>query len=131
MTRATSVPTGYQSVSPYLIVADVPALLDFLTAAFDAEELNRNPRPDGTIAHAEARVGDSVVMMGQAAGEWTPVPTSLFLWVDDVDGTYERALAAGATSLGAPEDKAYGDRMAGVQDPMGNRWWLGTPLEQR
>ena len=131
MTRAISVPTGYQSVSPYLIVADVPALLDFLATAFDAQELNRSPRPDGTIAHAEARVGDSVVMMGQAAGEWTPVPTSLFLWVDDVDGTYERALAAGATSLGAPEDKPYGDRMAGVQDPMGNRWWLGMPLEHR
>ena len=130
MTRATSVPTGYQSVSPYLIVADVPALLDFLATAFDAEELNRSPRPDGTIAHAEARVGDSVVMMGQAAGEWTPVPTTLFLWVDDVDATYERALAAGATSLGGPEDKEYGDRMAGVQDPMGNRWWLGRPLEQ-
>ena len=131
MTRATSVPTGYQSVSPYPIVADVPALLDFLATAFDAEELNRSPRPDGTIAHAEARVGDSVVMMGQAAGEWTPVPTTLFLWVDDVDATYQRALAAGATSLGAPEDKVYGDRMAGVQDPMGNRWWLGRPLEQR
>jgi PhnB protein len=131
MTRATTAPTGYQSVSPYLIVADVPALLDFLASAFGGEELSRNPRPDGTIAHAEARVGDSVVMMGQAAGEWTPVPTTLFLWVDDVDATFQRALAAGATSLGEPEDKEYGDRMAGVADPMGNRWWLGKPLEPR
>jgi uncharacterized glyoxalase superfamily protein PhnB len=131
MTRATSVPTGYQSVSPYLIVADVPALLDFLSAAFDAAELHRTPRPDGTIAHAEARVGDSVVMIGQAAGEWTPVPATLFLWVDDVDATYRRALAGGATSLGEPEDKPYGDRMAGVTDPMGNRWWLGRPVEPR
>lgn len=124
------IPDGYHSVTPYLVVQGAAKLLDFLKQAFAAQELHRPMlRPDGTIMHAEVRVGDSVVMMGEPMGEHTPMPGSLYLYVPDVDAVYKRALQAGATSLTEPADQFYGDRSAGVTDPVGNRWWIATHKE--
>jgi PhnB protein len=117
------VQTTYHTVTPYLIVPGVAALITFARQAFGAEEMEVHQRPDGSIAHAEMRIGDSVVMMGEPAGEFSAMPTSLYLLVDDVDETYARAVAAGASSLRAPEDQPYG-RSAGVQDASGNQWWI-------
>jgi PhnB protein len=86
-------------------------------------------RPDGTIAHAEVRIGDSAVMMGEPMGEQQPRPATLYLYVNDTDAVYQRALQAGATSLMEPADQFYGDRNAGVQDVFGNYWWIGTHKE--
>jgi PhnB protein len=72
--------------------------------------------------HAEVRIGDSIVMMGEAMGEFQPLPSSIHLYVDDTDATYQRALEAGATSTMEPADQLWGDRHAGVVDPVGNRW---------
>lgn len=123
------IPEGFHSVTPYLVVRGVPRLLDFLKQAFDATERFRMPRPDGTIMHAEVRIGDSIVMMGEATGEMQPMPGSMYLYVADTDATYQRALQAGATSSMAPADQFYGDRSAAVTDPMGNRWWIATHRE--
>jgi PhnB protein len=123
------IPEGYHSVTPYLVVQGVPTLLDFLKRAFDATEIFRMPRPDGTIMHAEVKIGDSIVMMGEATGEFQPMPGSLHLYVNDADATYQRALQAGATSIMEPADQFYGDRSAGVQDTVGNRWWIATHRE--
>ena len=128
-TRAKAVPEGHHTVTPYLVVEGVARLIDFLKQAFGAEEKLRMPRPDGTVMHAEVRIGDSTVMMGEPMGEWTPMPGMLHLYVDDTDSMYRRALQAGATSLSEPADQFYGDRTAGVQDPSGNRWWIATHME--
>ncbi len=86
-------------------------------------------RPDGTIQHAEVKIGDSIVMLADAAGEWKPRPSMLYLYVNDVDETYRLALAAGATSLREPTTHFYGDRSGGVEDPVGNHWWIATHVE--
>jgi PhnB protein len=125
----TPIPEGYHTVTPYLVVQGVPALIDFLKQAFDAQEIMRIPRPDGAIMHAEVRIGDSAVMMGEAMGEFQPMPGSIHLYVNDADATYQRALQAGATSIMEPADQFYGDRSAGVVDPVGNRWWIATHQE--
>ena len=103
------VPDRYHTVTPYLTVEGVPKLLDFVKRVFDATELERMSRPDGTIGHAEVRIGDSVVMMGEARGESKPMPGTLYAYVSDTDAVYKRALEAGAASLMEPADQFYGD----------------------
>ncbi len=122
-------PAGYHTVTPYLIVSDGEGLIAFLRQAFGAEELSRAVRPDGAIANAEVRVGDSMVMVAQAKEPWKPMPTGFYLYVPDTDATYQAALAAGGSSLLEPSDQFYGDRNAGVQDPWGNNWWIATHIE--
>jgi uncharacterized glyoxalase superfamily protein PhnB len=123
------VPVGYHTVTPYLVVADGEGLLGFLRAAFQAEECSRTVRPDGSIANAEVRIGDSMVMVAQAREPWKPMPTGFYLYVPDTDATYTAALTAGGASLLEPADQFYGDRNAGVQDPWGNNWWIATHIE--
>lgn len=123
------IPDGYHSVTPVLTVEGVERLLDFLKEAFGAEETTRLPAADGSVAHAEARIGGSMVMMGEANERWSPMPGTIHLYVEDCDAAYRRALGAGATSLQEPTDQFYGDRMAGVRDPVGNLWWMATHVE--
>ena len=120
------IPDGFHTVTPYLVVPDAAQLIDFLKRAFNAEEIHRSHRPDGAVAHAQVKIGDSMVMMGQAQDEWKPMPCMLYLYVEDVDAWYERAIQAGGTSVREVNDEAYGDRAGGVQDPAGNQWWIAT-----
>jgi PhnB protein len=123
------IPQGFHSVTPYLIVREVPKLLDFLKQAFNAQEIMRMPQPDGTIMHAEVRIGDSPIMMGEAQGEHKPMPGSIYLYVDDTDVAYKRALQAGASMQMEPADQFWGDRLASVIDPVGNHWSIATHVE--
>lgn len=123
------IPKGYHSVTPYLVVEGVAKLIDFLRQAFDAQEIHRMRRPDGTIMHAEVRIGDSIVMMGEPMGEFHAMPGGLHLYVNDADAVYKRALQAGAISMREPANQFYGDRTAGVKDPVGNHWWIATHKE--
>jgi uncharacterized glyoxalase superfamily protein PhnB len=118
----------YRTVTPYLVVSDADAELAFLKAAFGATEVDCQRSPDNRVMHAEMKIGDSLVMLGQASGRWTPRPAALYLWVDNVDATYARALQAGATSESEPEDKPYGHRNAGIIDQNGITWWIGAPV---
>jgi uncharacterized glyoxalase superfamily protein PhnB len=118
----------YRTVTPYLVVSDADTELAFLKATFGATEVECQRTPDNQVMHAEMKIGDSLVMLGQAGGRWTPRPAALYLWVDDVDATYARALHAGATSESEPEDKPYGHRNAGVIDQNGITWWMGAPV---
>ena len=128
-TKVKPVPERYHSVTPYLVVEGVPKLLEFLKDTFNSTELERVPRPDGTISHAEVRIGDSVVMMGEANAQSKPMPTMLYVYVEDVDAVYKRALQAGAKPVRELKDEFYGDRAGGVADPMGNQWWIATHKE--
>ena len=123
------IPAGHHTVTPYLVVPDAAALILFMERAFDAVETRRAERPDGTIMHAEVRIGDSMVMLGEAPLDGRPWPAMVHLYVPDVDAVYGRALASGATSLREPEDTYYGDRSAGVEDRHGNQWWIATHVE--
>ena len=119
----------YRTVTPYLVVPDADAEMHFLTAAFGATEVLCHRNGDGSVMHAELEIGDSLVMLGQASGEWKALSAALYLWVPDVDAVYARALEAGATSQSAPEDKPYGHRNAGVVDKNGITWWIGSPVK--
>jgi uncharacterized glyoxalase superfamily protein PhnB len=119
-------PDGYSTVSPYLIVNNASGVIDFLAGVFGAEELRRFPAPDGKLLHAEVRIGDSVVMVADANPEWPAAPGHVYVYVPDVDATYERALAAGATSLMAPVKLEDDDKRGGVLDPGGTTWWIAT-----
>jgi len=118
----------YRTITPYLVVPNADVELTFLKAAFGGVEVECQRNQDNTVMHAEVQIGDSLVMLGQAGGQWTPRPAALYLWVTDVDATYARAIAAGATSESEPEDKPYGHRNAGVIDQSGVTWWIGAPV---
>jgi uncharacterized glyoxalase superfamily protein PhnB len=122
-------PDGYHNVTPYLVVDGAAKLIDFLQEVFDAEEVERFAAPGNRIGHAEVRIGDSVVMLGDAGGEHQPRQTMQYVYVDDADAVYQRALAAGAVSVQAVADQFYGDRSGGVKDPFGNLWWIATHIE--
>lgn len=123
-------PAGHNSVSPYLLVSSVKAQLAFMKAVFGSTELYKMELPDGAVKHAEVRIDDSVVMMGERPDGREPMPCSTHVYVPDVDATYRAALEAGALSVSEPKDQPYGDRSAGVQDAEGNMWWIGTKLER-
>lgn len=100
MTRSTkAVPDGSHSVTPYLVVPGVARLLEFLKEAFDAQETVRAARGDGSIAHAAARIGDSIVEMGESTGEWTPMPANLHLDVKNSDEVYSRGESRGSVPV--------------------------------
>ena len=121
-------PANHNAVSPYLLVQDVRAMLAFLKATFGAAEVYKMTLPDGSVKHAEVRIDDSIVMLGERPDDRDPVHCSTHVYVTVVDDCYARALAAGATSISTPADQSYGDRSAGVRDAEGNIWWLGTHL---
>ena len=118
----------YRTLTPYLVVPDADGEMSFLTKAFGATQVSCQRNNDGVVMHAELEIGDSLVMLGQACGEWKAVPAALYLWIPDVDAVYARALEAGATSQSAPENKPYGHRNAGVVDSNGVTWWIGSPV---
>jgi uncharacterized glyoxalase superfamily protein PhnB len=122
-------PDGYHAVTPYLVVDGAARLIDFLEEVFDAEQVERLDAPGGRIGHAQVRIGDSVVMLGDAGGEHAPMQMMLYVYVNDVDATFQRAIAAGGVSLQPPSDQFYGDRSGGVKDPFGNIWWIATHIE--
>ncbi len=123
------IPDGYHTVTPYLVVNGVDKVLEFIRRAFGGEETVRMNGNDGAVAHAEIKVGDSLVMLGEAGGPWEPMPGVLHLYVEDCDATYRRAIEAGGESLREPENQFYGDRSGGVRDPAGNLWWITTHVE--
>ena len=117
-------PGGKGTVTPYIVVKGADRFLEFVSQAFAAEELGRTPNPDGTIGHAEVRIGASVLMVFDARPEWADTPSFLCIYVDDADATFARAVEAGATPITAMTTFGIiGDRVGRVRDPLGNVWW--------
>lgn len=119
-------PAGFSTVSPYLVVTDAAATLDFLVRALGGVEQRRVPNGSGGVAHAEVRIGESVVMLGDAAPGWPACPAHVHVYVPDVDAAYRAALAAGAASVQEPVRKDDEDKRGGVQDAGGTTWWIAT-----
>jgi PhnB protein len=136
MTQTRKVPEGYHTVQPYLMFVDCRQAMAFYAKIFGATEKLVMETPEGRVAHAEIVIGDSVLMMADehpeirafAAQHYGGSPVSLMIYVDDCDTTYAKALEAGATSAREPADQPYGDRMAGILDPFGYKWWVGHSL---
>jgi PhnB protein len=123
------IPEGYGTVTPWIIVKGAAQLIEYVKKAFGATEIARVNNEDGTIGHAEVRIGDSVVMMFDAKKEWPPMPCFLRLYVEDGDAVYQRALEAGGTSVTEMTKLFFGDRVGRVRDPFGNIWWIQTRIE--
>jgi len=127
---AKPVPDGYHTVTPYLTVRDAPKVIEFLRRAFGAE-IAHEPikRPDGTIMHAQVKIGDSQIMIGEESERAMAAPCTLHLYVPDVDSVFQQAVKAGGSTIMEPMDMFYGDRSGGVTDPSGNRWYIATHKE--
>ncbi|MEM7051256.1 MAG: VOC family protein [Acidobacteriota bacterium] len=116
---------GFRTLTPYLTVHDAAGLIAFMGEVFEARETGRTEE-DGVIRNAALEIGDSMVEVSEARGEWPARPGSLHVYLKDVDEVYGRALNAGATSLHEPEDMPYGERGAALLDAFGNHWYLAT-----
>ncbi len=130
--KSQPIPEGFRTVTPYFTVQGVPRLIDFLKQAFEAEEVRRSVMPDGTVMNAELKIGDSMVMLGEAPKNRTglKITTSmLYMYVVDSDSVYERAVKAGGKTIREPADQIYGDRVGAIEDPWGNQWWIATRKE--
>ena len=122
-------PKELNDVNVYMHPLRAEPVINFLKRAFGAREIGKYASPDGVVHHAEIRVGDSVVEMGEAHGQYPPMPTMFYLYVPDCDAVYQRALQAGATSISEPADHPYGDRSGGVKDAFGNQWYIATHIK--
>jgi PhnB protein len=125
------VPSRYSRVDPWVISADTAAEIAFLEAAFGARETPgaRMVGPDGRIMHAEAEVGDAVLLLFDRDSGWPATPTHLRVYVADVRDAFERALAAGARAVTDPTELPFGERVARVRDPQGHLWWMHERFE--
>jgi PhnB protein len=123
-------PPGYTAVTPWIVSRSTDRLLAFVTEAFGAEELARVPNPDGSIGHAEFRIGDAVVMAFDARPSWPATPAFLRLYVTDGDAVFRRALDAGATPVTEMTNLFFGDRVGRVRDALGNVWWIQARVDE-
>jgi PhnB protein len=132
-----AIPTGYHSITPYLVVHDASNALAFYKAAFDAEEVLRMDTPGGKVAHAEIKIGDCILMLADEAPERGAnsaksigsTPVSLMLYTENVDNVVQKVISLGAQAIGPVEDQFYGDRMGTVVDPFGHVWHIATHVE--
>ena len=124
------IPSDRPQVSPYLIVADVPQLISFIQTLFQGEVTERIHNKEKQIMHAEIKVGDSLIMLGQATDEHSAISAMIHIYVENVDDTYSQAIDLGASSLSEPANQFYGERTAGVIGPQGNFWWIASQIEK-
>jgi len=125
--KKLNIPEGYQQIMPYLIVENAAAFFAFTQDVFGAEEKYKAMRTETLVMHAEINVGQSVIMFADATAEHAKQNAGLFIYVDDCDQVYGKALAAGAVTVMEPAAQSYG-RSAGIKDPFGNTWWLTSAV---
>jgi PhnB protein len=131
-----AIPDGYYSLTPYLVCKDAAKAIEFYTKAFGAQEFVRMPGPGGRIMHAEVKIGNSMLMLsdenperGAVAPSGSGRSSSLMFYTPDVDAVFKRAIEYGATSIEAPTDMFWGDRMGNLKDPFGHQWAIATHKE--
>ena len=130
-------PAGYHTVTPYLVVDQATAAIAYYTKVFGAREVMRMDMPGGKIAHAEIEIGDSRIMLSDENPQWETrgpksiggTASSLMIYVEDCDAVFDRAIAAGGTSVMPVQDQFYGDRSGTLLDPFGHKWHIATCKE--
>jgi PhnB protein len=123
MNEDTYVPSGHQRVMPYLILNNASGFISFMTSVFQAKLTRQVMKDDKTVAHAEMTIGESTIMFADAPGNYPCQPAGLFIYVDDADAVFAKAIMEGAAVVTRPSDQVYG-RSAGILDPNGNTWWI-------
>jgi uncharacterized glyoxalase superfamily protein PhnB len=123
------IPEGYRTLTPYLVVSNAKLEIEFLQKAFGAKLEYCSRRPTGEVMHASLQVGTSKLMLGQSPDPAKALPAAIYMYIEDVDACYRSALEAGGKSTMEPANQFYGDRNAGIEDPNGITWWLGTHVE--
>jgi uncharacterized glyoxalase superfamily protein PhnB len=134
---AKPVPKGFHTITPHIVCRDAKKAIEFYQKAFGAESVRTLSMPDGSVMHAELKIGDSIVMLGEEAPKWNVLsPLSLgnctaviHLFTDDVDSAFQRAVSAGCTAMMPVMDQFWGDRYGQVVDPFGHRWSIATHKE--
>lgn len=139
MSKVPHIPKGYNAITPYLIIRGAAKAIEYYKKVFGATEIMRMPGPNGTVGHAELKIGDSNIMladenpsMGQGHASAATIgasPVSIYLYIPDVDKVFDRAVAEGAKVLKPVQDQFYGDRSGFLQDPFGHLWGLATHVE--
>jgi PhnB protein len=135
--KAVAIPKGYHTVTPSLFIAGAAKAIDFYKKALGAEELSRFPGPDGTLMHAEIRIGDSTIMLadempeqgGRGPKSIGGTPVSFFLYGENVDAAWKRAVDAGGKPIVPLADQFWGDRTGCIEDPFGHQWWLAQHVQ--
>lgn len=127
-----TIPDGYGAVTPWIISPSSAALIRFLEAAFDAEEVpnSRIVNEEGIIIHVVVKIGNSLVMLFDTREGWPPTPSFLNLYVEDVETAYQKALANGATSATDITSLWFGERVCRIRDPFNNLWWINERVEE-
>ena len=123
----SNVPDNYPTVSPYLIIKNASAFIHFVQNVFNAELLNKHMRDENIIMHAEIKIGNSTIMVADSTIEYAPGNAGFFVYVEDADVTYNKAINKGATIVTALSDQSYG-RTGGVKDAFGNTWWITSVI---
>ena len=123
------IPDGYHTVTPYITVEDAGEVIEFLKKAFGAQETFAMRDEHGKVRHAEVKLGTSMLMLGSSHDQWKARPANFYIYVEDVDAVYKKAVAAGGKALSEPETQFYGDRHGAVTDSQGNTWWVATHVE--
>jgi len=124
-----AIPVGYENVIPFLVCKDTDKVIDFCQKAFDAKLTECIKSDSGAITHAEIRIRNSTIMLSEASETYPPLPVMLYIYFDDVDTVYKKAVDAGGVSLREPTNEFYGDRSCGVKDVSGNQWWMASHVE--
>lgn len=120
-----NIPANHQAIMPYLMLDDPDLFIAFLTAVFNASFIEKTMTENGKLMHCEASISGSTIMFAGSNNDWPAATANLFIYVDDADITYHKALAAGAESIMGLSNQSYG-RTCGVKDPCGNVWWITT-----
>ncbi len=123
------IPPGFNTIAPYFFVSNAEKFVDFLVRGLGgAETLQRHLRPDGRIANAQVRIGNSTVMVSEASEQYPPMCAPFYLYVENADASMQQAIACGAQLEMEVADMPYGDRQGGVRDAHGNIWWISQKL---
>lgn len=117
-----------QTITPYFTVQNADRLVDFLIAAFGANVVKQSRYNDNTLQHARLRVGNSLIMLNESTDDYPVNVSQMHVYVNNADEAYEVAMGLGAASIMKPNDRSHGDRMAGIEDPCGNVWWIASHL---
>ena len=127
--NVSAVPEGLQTVTPYLVVDNAAGLIEFMKNAFDGKVSSIHKRDDNKIMHATVTIGSSTIMIADTMEGMEPQTAMLYLYLEDTDGVFKKAIKAKATSVQEPKTEFYGDRAGAVKDEWGNVWWIATHVE--